>query len=235
MDRLPLELTKALHMRFMSIFGEKFLKLFTNDGFVQIWWEEWSLGMAGIDPQHIKAALDHCRLNLEWPPSIAEFRRICEQSNGLPSVDDAFNLALRRDFTHPLVKAVFDQVGSWSMTRDKEDDLKRKFKSAYEKVLQGERHPQKAISVDEPPKVALDEPKAPIQNETLKVKRQRLLDMSEQEAGKLPISEWYERVCYFREIEALQHLRNVGNTMVAGRGQDRSKVVDFESYINAQR
>jgi hypothetical protein len=136
MEKLPLELTKALHMRFMSIFGEKFSKLFASDAFIQIWWEEWSQGMAGINPKHIKVALDYCRMNLEWPPSIAEFRKICEQAAGVLPWETAFDLAVRSgDLTDPNVRATYDRIGSWAMTHDKEVDLRRKFKTTYEDIL----------------------------------------------------------------------------------------------------
>jgi hypothetical protein len=54
MEKLPLELTKILYMLFASTYGEKFVKNHPTDQFVQLWWEEWSEGMAGIDPAHIK-------------------------------------------------------------------------------------------------------------------------------------------------------------------------------------
>jgi len=135
MEKLPLELTKILYMRFASTYGEKFVKHHPNDQFVQLWWEEWSEGMAGIDPAHIKEALSYCRLNLEWPPSIAEFRRLCESASGVPSVAQCLQAAIRRDFNHPVIKIAYDKVGSWAMKNDREADLKPKFQAAYTEAL----------------------------------------------------------------------------------------------------
>jgi len=36
--------------------------------------EEWRTGLDGMDGEAIKQALEHCRRNCAWPPSIAEFR-----------------------------------------------------------------------------------------------------------------------------------------------------------------
>lgn len=35
---------------------------------------EWQQGLAGMSGEQIKHALAHCRLQADWPPSIAEFR-----------------------------------------------------------------------------------------------------------------------------------------------------------------
>src|SRR2546427_11615711 len=113
MNKLSMELTKLLYARFCSIYADKFVKSYSTPEFIQVWWEEWSEGMAGIDPNHIKEGLSYCRLNLEWPPSIAEFRRICEKASGIPSADESLKLAIRREFNHPVIKLAFDKVGSW--------------------------------------------------------------------------------------------------------------------------
>lgn len=36
--------------------------------------EEWSIGLGKMKDEHIAAALDHCRNNLDWPPSIHDFK-----------------------------------------------------------------------------------------------------------------------------------------------------------------
>ena len=135
MSKLSLELTKLLYMRFASTYGEKFVKNHPTDQFVQLWWEEWSEGMADIDPEHIKEGLNYCRLNLEWPPSIAEFRRICENASGLPSLSDALQSAIRREFNHPIISIAYEKVGNWAMKHDKEYELGAKFKHAYQEAL----------------------------------------------------------------------------------------------------
>jgi hypothetical protein len=161
MEKLPLELTKILYMRFASTYGEKFVKNHPTDQFVQLWWEEWSEGMAGIDPAHIKDALSYCRLNLEWPPSIAEFRRICEQASGVPFFAQAMQSAIRREFNHPVIALAYEKVGSWAMRNDKEAELKSKFQAAYTEALNEFRiNPEKTWaqleSLNE--KIALPEP-----------------------------------------------------------------------------
>jgi hypothetical protein len=135
MQKFPLELTKLLYMRFASTYGEKFVKNHPNDEFVKLWWEEWSEGMAGIDPNHVKEGLSYCRLNLDWPPSIAEFRRICESFAGIPSPEKSLADAIRGDFNHPITAMAYDKVGSWAMKTSKQTDLLSVFKAAYVDAL----------------------------------------------------------------------------------------------------
>src|SRR5258707_15101876 len=100
MEKLPLELTKILYMRFASTYGEKFVKHHPNDQFVKLWWEEWSEGMAGIDPAHIKEELSYSRLNLEWPPSIRSFRLLCESASVVPFVGQVLRAPIPPDLNH---------------------------------------------------------------------------------------------------------------------------------------
>jgi ribosomal protein S4 len=40
-----------------------------------------------------------------------------------------------RDFSHPLVKMVYDKIGSWTLTNGKEDDIQRKAKEHYTECI----------------------------------------------------------------------------------------------------
>lgn len=135
MENLSLELTKKLYLRFCTIWGEKFVKPYHTEEFTKVWWDDWSEGMAGIKPENIKDGLTHCKMELEWPPSLAEFRKICERSSGMPSLEDAFSSAIRKDFTHPVIHLAWARVGSWAMSHDKEESLRPRFKAAYEQAV----------------------------------------------------------------------------------------------------
>lgn len=135
MEQMNLVFVKALYLRFSSIFGDKFIKDYHNDEFRIVWYDEWLTGLQDIDSLLIKDALQHCRLSLEWPPSIAEFRKICETIAGMPSLDQALAMAIRQEFNHPVVKLASDVVGSWSMKQDKESVLREKFKAAYQEAV----------------------------------------------------------------------------------------------------
>lgn len=172
MEKLPREMSKRLYLRFSSLWGEKFTRHCPSDEFIEIWWQDWEQGLSGISGNHIKEALDYCRLNLDWPPSLAEFRRLCEKVSGIPSLQECLTLAIRRDFTHPIIAMAFDKIGSWAMKNDKEEVLRDKFKDAYNQALnEFRKDPNEAILKLEAVKarVALPSPpeKIPSQQEII--------------------------------------------------------------------
>lgn len=95
--------------------------------------------MAGIPEEFIEKALHFCKMNLEWPPSVAEFIRVCEKESGVPSLEEVYRSAMKRNFTHPVIEAVFNLVGSWSFKNDGEKALRDKVASAYQATLAAQR------------------------------------------------------------------------------------------------
>lgn len=135
MQKLTKDLIELLFLRFSSIFGEKFSKNFVKLELYDMWCQEWLDGLAGIEIIHMKEAIDYCRLNLDWSPSIAEFRGICEKASGMPSCSEVMEAAIRRDFSHPITKIIYEKIGSWDMQNDKKDILTRKFSSFYKEAI----------------------------------------------------------------------------------------------------
>lgn len=127
-------LIDLLYLRFCTIYGHKFSKGHTDD-LIKLWCSDWKKGIYGIDELTLKKSIDYCLMNLEWPPSIAEFRRICEEVSGILSVQQIIKLCIARDLTHPLVLSIFESVGSWAFSHDKEADLHKKVKKAKEEYL----------------------------------------------------------------------------------------------------
>ncbi len=86
---------------------------------------EWMEGLQGIRPESMKDAIDHCRNCLDWPPSIAEFRKLCFQVAGFPSVKEIMDQGIRRNFENPVVKIIFDHLSA-AFRSDSEDSLRKK-------------------------------------------------------------------------------------------------------------
>lgn len=124
---------------FQATYLKKWTDNFTSVEIGEIAILQWQKGLAGIDNQSIERGVDYCALNLEWPPSIAEFISICEKQNGMPSWEEVIQLAIRRDFAHPIVKAVYDKVGSWNFSNNTERDLRDKVKVAYGDCVRASR------------------------------------------------------------------------------------------------
>lgn len=124
-----------LYLRFSSIWGHKFTSNHTDVNFVSMWMSDWAESLSNVSEEVIKSAIDNCKNTLEWPPSIAEFLKLCDRTLGIPSPQEAMQLAIRMDFSHPMVKAIFDRVGSWDMSHDKETVLLKKFEKIHAEEL----------------------------------------------------------------------------------------------------
>lgn len=96
---------------------------------------EWERASQGIDTDILDEALDYCKITHEWPPSIAEFLGVCEKKQGLPSEEEVYQYALRREWPHEIIYEVFEMVGSWAFRNDSEKALREKVKTAYRECL----------------------------------------------------------------------------------------------------
>lgn len=94
--------------------------------------DEWGMGLADIPTTIIRKTLDELRMSGdEFPPNLPKFIKICHKHFGIPDVEQAFQMALRRDWSHPIAKMCYDKIGSWNFAHDTEKILKHKFSLAY--------------------------------------------------------------------------------------------------------
>ncbi len=137
---------KLLFARFGAIWGKRFSESFTDPIQVQIWQEEWSELIHTLDPELVRKAIDHCRLNLDWAPVMSEFLRICESlDNSLPDFECAFRMAINRNFDVPEVQQAFAQLDSWKFRHSDEKTSRKMFKDAWNNVLQDRRRNNLAL------------------------------------------------------------------------------------------
>jgi hypothetical protein len=129
------DIVHGIYLKFSVIYGERFLKNITTDELVLLWCHEWEKSLVTVPLECIRKALDECTTTFDWPPTLSEFIKLCHKPLGVPSFEEAFRLAARRDKSHPLVQIAYDKVGSWDMQNSKEPTLRPKFKAAYQEAL----------------------------------------------------------------------------------------------------
>ncbi|MDE2024893.1 MAG: hypothetical protein KGJ07_00190 [Patescibacteria group bacterium] len=128
------EITQMFLM-FQTIYLKKWTDNFATVEILEIAMEQWRKGLNGIENSVIEKAIDYCRLNLVWPPSIAEFIGICDQCDGMPIISEIIPKILNRDFSHAIIEIVYEKVGSWAFSRDSSKELEKKVKKAYKEAL----------------------------------------------------------------------------------------------------
>ncbi|MFC6669407.1 hypothetical protein [Marinobacterium aestuariivivens] len=81
-NALPVEtkaLVNMLFARFMAIYGHKFKSCFETQDEIRIAKREWALSLRGYGEAELVAAIDHCKEQLAWMPTISEFLKILQE------------------------------------------------------------------------------------------------------------------------------------------------------------
>ena len=145
---------KALYIRFATAYGHKFTSVHQTSEMVQLWYHEWKEALAGIDRELVVKAFNECKIQLEWPPSMAEIIKSCDVKMGLPNIHDAINLAAHENFTHPVVEKLYLRIGSWEFRNDTSKSLLAKAKLYYPEILAEFRlsRQRKALALEHKPK-----------------------------------------------------------------------------------
>lgn len=129
--------------RLQDIFPYKWEAQFSGDKHKQHVKMEWASGLAGLDKFQIGFGIEqvkkHCT---EFLVSIPEFRAACFGKYVMPTVDDAYIAAVRADFSNPVVKLVYNEIGSWNFSNWSERDVRKKFDHIYGEYL---RNPESAF------------------------------------------------------------------------------------------
>jgi hypothetical protein len=97
----------------------------------------WADALTGLTGRAIKGALQACGRDCKSVPSPAGFREMCLRALGVPSADDAFKHAIRREWVHPVVKQAFVGAGGESMMKMNEKDAKFAYLAAYRELMGG--------------------------------------------------------------------------------------------------
>ncbi len=122
--------------KLFSKFAIKYGKLWTERmgpnpdwvGCLIDWVEElskFSLGQATV-------ALNKCfSIYREFPPTQPQFIDLCLKETGLPEQSEIIRLMVAKDFSHPLVKMVYDKIGNWDLSNSKDYEIREKVKNIY--------------------------------------------------------------------------------------------------------
>ena len=141
------EHVEQLYVRFVAVYGHKFTSSLTTPQMVETWYCEAHELLAGVDVNLMMEAFNNFKRSSEWPPSTFQILKYCEQKTGLPSESEVLRLMIARDFTHEVVKTLFDKIGSFSFGQDKEETTRAKIKELYPDILAEfrSRQQQKAL------------------------------------------------------------------------------------------
>lgn len=81
---LPVEWVQRLWDRMATMFGQKFTSQFHGHDDNLAWLETWGLGLADKSAADLKLGIARMLRECSWPPSLPEFRRLCEPERVRP-------------------------------------------------------------------------------------------------------------------------------------------------------
>lgn len=82
--------------RFHHIYTHRFESAYGDESTLNLAKREWAMTLAGTPTSVIEMALERCKREFAWPPTIAEFLKLCQpdpESLGLPPVNKAYQEA----------------------------------------------------------------------------------------------------------------------------------------------
>lgn len=144
-DHDTLIVINMLFARFALIYGHKFESQYSDEEKIQRAKREWALSLAGTSRELVEYALERCKLELSWPPTIADFVRYLEpipEALGLPPTRDAYleacqnsHAPLQRHWSHAAVQLAARDTGYFKLRSEPERHTWPAFQSAYQDLV----------------------------------------------------------------------------------------------------
>lgn len=168
---VDMALIARLFARFRGRYGNLWTSRANHDDDWEFIMEDWLQELSKFSFEHVRSAINKTLTEFkEYPPTLGQLVELCMKESGIPNQQDIIRAMVARDFSHPLVKMMYDKVGSWTLTNGKTEEIERKVKEHYAS-LRAEFHvePQKAWCLLEEyngkPKELPPPPKIPKDNE----------------------------------------------------------------------
>ena len=150
--------TKALidflFVRLAGMYGYSWTSMHPDSASWEVMKDTWAFHIKNYSADVLaKAMEDLVNLGEEFPPNLIKFVKLCNKHSGIPSEDECYKAALKRDFELSLTQQCFDKIGDWKFKTSNEKDLRKDFHEVYiEEIANFYRNhgKEKSIEHDEP-------------------------------------------------------------------------------------
>lgn len=130
------EIISKLFIKFSSRYGHTWSSRHKTDQEWLISINDWLNELKDFDLLVLKKAVKQaCLIYLEFPPTLGQLVNLCLKATGMPFEDEIISLLIKREFNHPLVKMIYDRIGSWTLTNGKTEEIRFKIKAVYADCL----------------------------------------------------------------------------------------------------
>lgn len=137
---LTRSIDKSLIARLFAKFKGRYGNLWTSRGATAEEWDfildDWLSELCSFKFEELRAAVKNAlSIFPDFPPTLGQLVNLCLKEAGLPSQQEVIRLMVKREFTHPLVKMIYDKIGSFTVKNGKEEDINHKVKNCYAECL----------------------------------------------------------------------------------------------------
>lgn len=128
---------RPLIAKLFAKFANKYGKLWTgrlgDNGDWDYCLDDWHQELQGFTLEQLRAAVNKAlSIYKEFPPTQGQLIELCVKESGVPDVREVIRMMVNREFNHPLVKMVYEKIGSWTLANGKEAEIQNKVKQAYD-------------------------------------------------------------------------------------------------------
>lgn len=178
---IDLALIARLFARFRGRYGNLWTSRATCDDDWEFIMDDWLQELSKFTLEQVRAAVNKTLSEfVTYPPTLGQLVELCMKESGVPEAHEVIRLMVARDFSHPLVKMIYDKVGSWTLTNGKSEEIERKVKEHYQSTraefyVEPKKAWEQLESFNAKPKELPEPPKIP-SNEERKGFKERLAE-----------------------------------------------------------
>jgi hypothetical protein len=131
---------KTFVVKLFGRFRSRYGQLWSSRARIDDDWEfiidDWYTELSKFPLSAVNSAVeDVLTVYKDYPPTLGQLVDLCLKESGVPSEDQIIKCMINRDFNHPMVKMIYDKIGSWALSNDKAESIKSKTKSLYSDCL----------------------------------------------------------------------------------------------------
>lgn len=94
--------------------------------------EDWLAELGRFSAEQVRAATEKSiALFIKAPPTLPQLVDLCLEESGVPAVQDIIRQMIKREFNHPMVKMIYEKIGSWDLANGKSEEIERRVKEHY--------------------------------------------------------------------------------------------------------
>lgn len=125
-----------LFKKYLSIYGNSW----SNRHKTESDWNDavytWLDALKDFHIMDLRKAYSHSLLVYkDFPPTLGQLLNLCLKESGVPRANDLMRLLVNKDFSHPIVKLMYDKIGSWKLANGTEKELCQKVSEHYDNAV----------------------------------------------------------------------------------------------------